>query len=597
MSTGVSHRPRCCEEELTFIATETPDVLASLLPDATTLCLVACHIDHTTAQITLVVRSTQTRVSCPLCATPARRIHSRYARILADLPWAEYRVRLQLWVRKWFCRNRHCRRHIFTERLPTVAAPWARRTRRLAQRFVALGMALGGKAGVRHSQDWGLTVSRNTLLRLLRRQPLPSLPTPTVLGVDDFALRKRQTYGTILVDLERHQPVALLPDRTSEPVAQWLRAHPGVEIIARDRSSAYAEGARQGAATATQVADRFHLLQNLREALDQLFLTYSPVLDAVNAPLAQQPIPLSDGALAVPVPPHDIPLPAQQRAAQRQTRRQALYQQVWTLHHQGWTAPAIAQQVGLSLRTVQRDLQTTTFAGRRRRSDLGDSGLNPYKPYLLERWNAGCYTAMRLFRDLRQRGYAGGYGVVAAYARRLRQAQGLPLGHRCPRRSLPVVAEPPYQPLTPRRATWLVLRRADKRSEAEMHQLTQLQAQRAEVGEAVALAQDFATLVRQRQPERLDPWLQRATTSGVDAIQRFATGLYEDYEAVKAGVTLPWSSGPVEGHINRLKMLKRQMFGRARLDLLHRRFVGPPRPQPALAARPRAPAHTLVEAA
>ncbi len=400
-------------------------------------------------------------------------------------------MRLQLRVRKWFCRNRACRRRIFTERLPTVAAPWARRTLRLAQRLVALGVALGGKAGVRLGHEWDLAVSRNTLLRLLRRLPQPVLPTPRVLGVDDFALRKRQTYGTILVDLERRQPVALLPDRTAETVAQWLREHPGVEVIARDRSSAYAEGARQGAPAATQVADRFHLLQNLREALDQVFLTHSQALDAVNALVHQQPVPLPDGALAVPVPPHDIPLPAQQRAAQRQARRQALHTQVWALHRQGWTAPAIAQQVGLSLRTVQRDLRSATFAGRKRRSDLGESVLNPYKPYLLERWNAGCYTAMRLFRDLRQRGYAGGYGVVAAYARRLRQAQGLPPGHRRPRQPLPAVAEPSCQPLTPRRATWLVLRRETKRTEAEAQQLTQFRAQHAEVAEAIDLAQDF----------------------------------------------------------------------------------------------------------
>jgi transposase len=292
--------------------------------------------------------------------------------------------------------------------------------------------------------------------------------------------------------------------------------------------------------------------------------------------------------MAVPVPPQDIPLPAQQRAVQRQARRQALHTQVWALHRQGWTAPAIAPQVGLSLRTVQRDLQTATFAGRKRRSDLGDSGLNPYKPYLLERWNAGCYTAMRLFRDLRQRGYAGGYGVVAAYARRLRQAQGLAPGQRCPRRSLPRVAEPVCPPLTPRRATWLVLRRAEKRTEAEAQQLAQLHAQSAEIAEAIDLAQDFATLVRQRQPTQLDPWLKRATTSTLEALRRFATGLSADYEAVKAGVTLPWSTSPVEGHINRLKMLKRQMFGRARLDLLSRRFLLAPRDRQAQTGGPRA---------
>jgi transposase len=442
-------------------------------------------------------------------------------------------------------------------------------------------------------------MSRNTLLRLLRRQPTPSLPTPTVLGVDDFALRKRQTYGTVLIDLERRSPVALLPDRTADTVAQWLQEHPGVQVIARDRSTAYAEGARHGAPAATQVADRFHLLQNLREALDQVFSTHSQVLDAVNALVLQQLVPLSDGTLAVPVPPHDIPRPAQQRAVQRQARRQALHTQVWALHRQGWTAPAIAQNLGMSLRTVQRDLQSATFTGRQRRSDRGESVLNPYKPYLLERWNAGCYTAMRLFRDLRQRGYAGGYGVVAAYARRLRQAQGLPPGHRRPRQPLPAVAEPPCQPLTPRRATWLVLRRETKRTDAETQQLTALRAQQAEVAEAMDLAQDFATLVRQRQPTQLDLWLQRATTSAVDAVRRFATGLYEDYEAVKAGVTLPWSAGPVEGPINRLKMLKRQMFGRARLDLLSRRFLLAPRDRQARVPSPqeRPDAHAQAAAA
>ena len=587
------------KEEPAFISPPATTVLTRLLPDATLLRLEACDVDDTTAQITLRVQSTQTRVPCPLCATPARRIHSDYGRTLVDLPWAQYRVCLQLRVRKWFCGNRRCRRRIFTERLPTVAAPWARRTLRNAQRLIALGMALGGKAGVQLGHAWDVVVSRNTLLRVLRKQPTPSFPTPKVLGVDDFALRKRQTYGTVLIDLERRHPVALLPDRTAETVAQWLRAHPGVQVIARDRSTAYADGARQGAPAATQVADRFHLFQNLREALDQVFSTYSHVLDAVNETMCPLPVPLPNGALAVPVPPHAISLPAQQRAAERQARRQALHTQVWTLHRQGWTAPAIAQQVGLGLRTVQRDLQSATFVGRRRRSDCGESVLNPYKPYLLERWNAGCYNAMRLFRDLRQRGYAGGYGVVAAYACRLRQAQGLPPGHRRPRQPLPAVAESPCQPLTPRRATWLVLRRETKRTDTETQQLTALRAQQAEVAEAMDLAQDFATLVRQRQPTQLDPWLQRATTSAVDAVRRFATGLYEDYEAVKAGVTLPWSSGPVEGHINRLKMLKRQMFGRARLDLLSRRFLLAPRDRRARVPSPqeRPDAHTQAVAA
>ena len=255
----------------------------------------------------------------------------------------------------------------------------------------------------------------------------------------------------------------------------------------------------------------------------------------------------------------------------------------------------MAQHVVMGLRTVQRDLQSATFAGRKRRSDHGDSLLNPYKTYLLERWNAGCYTAMRLFRELQPRGYRGSYGLVAAYARRLRQAQGLSPRQRCPRRSLPRVVEPVCQPLTPRRATWLGLRRETQRTEAEAQQLAQLRAQSTKVAEAIDLAQEFVALVRQRQPTQLDPWLKRATTSAVDAVRRFATGLTEDYAAVKAGVTLPWSTSPVEGHINRLKMLKRQMFGRAHLDLLSRRFVRAPRAGQTRAPGQRAPAPACAD--
>ena len=552
------------------------ELLPRLLPDAPALHLETWQMDAATAQVTLQVQSTQVRVHCPVCRFPTRRIHSRYRRTVADLPWAHSRVVLQLSVRKFFCANGRCTRRIFTERLPGVVAPWARRTERLLRWLASIAVALGGAAGVQLSRGLDVPVSRRTLLRVLRRLPLPSFASPKILGVDDFAMRQRQAYGTVLIDLERHQPVALLPDRTAETLAHWLQEPPGVEVIARDRSSAYADGAHQGAPAAIQVADRFHLLQNLREALDRVFTTHGKALDAVNDLVRQQPMALPDGTVAVPVPPPDTPRPAQQRAAQRQARRQTIYEQVWTFHRQGWTSRAIAQQVGISLRTVQRDLQTATFPGRKRRSDGGQSLLDPYKVTLLERWNAGCHTAIRLFRELRQRGYGGSYGLVAAYVRRVRQAQGLAPGQRRSRQPLPVVAESPYQSLTPRRATWLVLRREEQRTNNETQQLAHLRAQHAEVDEAITLAQDFATLVRQRQPTQLDPWLKRATTSTLEALRRFAKGLYEDYDAVKAGVTLPWSTGPVEGHINRLKMLKRQMFGRARLDLLSRRFVRAP---------------------
>jgi transposase len=524
-----------------------------------------------------------------------QRVHSHYARTLADLPWGTYRVTWRLRVRKFFCDNRACRRQIFTERLPEVAAPWARRTVRCAVRLTALAIALGGAAGVWLSHPLGLVVSRNTLLRLLRRQPSPPGAPPTVLGVDDFALRKRHTYGTVLIDLERRQPVALLPDREGETLAQWLQAHPGVEVLTRDRAKAYADGARQGAPTATQVADRFHLLQNLVEALEQVFHTHGQTLEAVNDILRRHGVPLADGTVAAAVPPP--PPTGQQKTAQRRARRVEYHQQVWALRAQGWPGHVIATHLGIGKSTVFRYLRTATLPERTRRRDRGRSLLNPYKPYLLERWNAGCREALCLYGEIQQRGYPGSYATVARYAQRLRQAQGQAPRQRLARQSLPVVAEPHHQMLTPRQAAWLVIRRAEQRDEEEAQQLVQLRTQHPEVAEAIALTQDFADLVRRRQGTQLDAWLARVAQSPIMALQRFAKGLADDYDAVKAGLTLPWSNGPVEGHITRLKLLKRQMFGRASLALLQQRFVLAPRRVQGHGQRPHAPSEVPAQPA
>ena len=402
-----SHRP---EEEPAFVSTPAITVLSYLLPDTPSLRLEACAVEQATSQITLRVRSTQTSVSCPLCAIPAARIHSRYTRTLADLPWAQDRVRLQLRVRKWFCHNRHCRRRIFTERLPTVAAPWARCTLRLAHRLLALGVALGGRAGVPLGHAWALAVSRHTLLRELRRQPVPALPPPTVLGVDDFALRKGQTSGTVLIDLERRQPVALLPDRTAAPLAQWLQAHPGVQVIARDRATAYADGARQGVPAATPVADRWHLLRNLAEALEHVFHQHRTALQEIHVPAAVLPLGRADQPVVIEAPapsPTAPPTPLRPPAtgaSPRHTHRRLRYAQVCQLAQHGWTFQAIARQVGLHRKTGAQYVRSDCCPVRARPK----SGLDPYKPSLLAQWNAGGQTGMRLYEESQRQGYRGG---------------------------------------------------------------------------------------------------------------------------------------------------------------------------------------------
>lgn len=235
----------------------------------------------------------------------------------------------QLRVRQWFCRNRRCRRRLFTARLPTIAAPWARRTLRLAQRLVALGVARGGTAGGHLGKQWDLGGSRNTLLRGLRRRPRPVWPTPRVLGGDDCALRTRHPYGTVLIDLERRQPVALLPDRESDTCAQWLQARPGVEGSTRERAQASADGARHGAPQATQVADRFHFLQNVAETLPQLCKRPSAAFQVVHEATGRTPHRRPAGTVGVPGPPATPPRHAQLQAAHSRGRRLARHDQIW----------------------------------------------------------------------------------------------------------------------------------------------------------------------------------------------------------------------------------------------------------------------------
>ena len=254
-------------------------------------------------------------------------------------------------------------------------------------------MALGGAAGRRFGQRLGVTVSCQTLLRTVRRLPLPSLATPKILGVDDFALRKGQTYGTVLIDLECHRPVAVLPDREAKTLAAWLRAHPGVEVIARDRSKASASGIRQGAPAATQVADHFHLLQNLVEALEPVFSRQSAALKAVNEAMRHMVVSPPDGAIVTPVPEPLTPTLVQAKATRRRAQRVALYEQVWTLRPQGCSGEAMARQLGRRRSTVFRSLHAPTFPERKGRSDRGRSLLTPDKAYLLRRWNDGCHDA------------------------------------------------------------------------------------------------------------------------------------------------------------------------------------------------------------
>lgn len=249
-------------------------LVANLIPQTPGLCLDRIEIDG--QQLTVRLTSSQPQAHCPNCATGTRRVHSRYSRHLADLPWAGLIIRIQLHVRKFFCLLPHCSRRIFTERLPELVAPYARRTSRFTEVLVLLGLALGSRPAARLAERLNMIVSPTSLLRLLRRQPRLEAPehapcsTPRIIGLDDFAFRKGQRYGTILVDLQTHRPIDVLADRTAETLVAWLRKHPCIEVISRDRSTEYSRAISIGAPQARQIADRFHLVKNLRESLERL---------------------------------------------------------------------------------------------------------------------------------------------------------------------------------------------------------------------------------------------------------------------------------------------------------------------------------------
>lgn len=545
------------------------DLLSRLLPGSTSLQLVTWDLDPTKAALALTVISHQATPFCPLCNQPARRVHSHYQRTLADLPWGSWRVRLILGVRKLFRDNAGCPRRIFTEPLPDIVVPWARKTLRLDEKLTAIAVALGGSAGARLSRDLGMPAARNTLLRLIRAAPLPSGAIPAVLGVDDWALRKRHTYGTVLIDLEQRRRVALLPDREADTLARWLSDHPGVEIIARDRAGAYAEGARRGAPQAVQVADRFHLVRNVAEVLETVFTLHAADLRMAE-PANQNVVPAQS---VPPAPPHRT-ANKHANSAESRGRRLATYQRVWALHDEGWSSVAIARHLGLGRSTVVRFLRHATFPERQERHDAGRGLLDPWKPMILERWNAGCRRSRQLFREIQGRGYRGSYRTLARYTQRLHQAQDDAVPRQSsPPRPVPPVSDPRKRPLTPRNAAWRVLRRAEHRDAEEADLLNRLHTQHAALTEAIVLAEDFVAGLRDRAPKRFDPWLARARDSTLPAFRNFAKKLGTDDAAVRVAMTLSWSTGQVEGQINRLKMIKRQMFGRASFDLLNRRFL------------------------
>ncbi len=544
------------------------------------------------ATVHLAVTTTRRAARCPLCRRRSKRVHSRYMRTLADLPCGAVGVVLHLHTRRFVCRVRWCRRTIFTERLPLLVEPWAQRTRRLRTRLEELGFALGGEPGVRHARAQGLRISARSLLRFVRAAPVPASGPVRVVGIDDFALRKGQTYGTIIVDHETHRIIDLLPDRTVATTAAWLRAHPEVEIISRDRASAYADAGRQGAPQARQVADRFHLVMNVTEALERYLARHHAVLrqavladtevcaaaavEMISGPASPDEAvsaPHADGAECSPQTPartsgqKAAPLTRVQREQQdRRARRQARYEEVRALAAQGYGYRAIARRTGLSRSTVERFARAESFPERLPRTPRS-TVLTPYAAYLQERWGAGCHTAHRLWLDLRAQGFTGAESTVRNYVRAWRPGPSPRVGGQEAPRSLLQVS------CSPRQTCWLLLRAEEDLSADEQAYRAHLYRACPQIHLAQALTTEFRTLVRERDVPGLYSWLHGLTLSAIPEFEAVARGIWMDRAAVEAALTEPWSQGQTEGKVNKLKTTKRALYGRSKFDLLRQRML------------------------
>ncbi len=499
---------------------------------------------------------------CPSCQMPSAHVHSSYTRTLADIPCGARHVTVRLQVHKFRCRNAQCPQHIFAERLPAYVQPRARKTVRMHDQLRALGLLAGGRGAETVAHLLGIRVSDPTILRLLHAGPEPAVPSVGVLGVDDFAFRRGRTYGTVLVDLEQHQVIDLLPDRSQMSFARWLQRHPEVHVISRDRGGDYAAAATFAAPAALQVADRFHLLANAGEALERCLTRYHARLREAARGLAGDQAPVRT-TKRTPT--------EQQRQRERRGARLERYEQVVALAEQGLSARHIAFQLRMARGTVLKYLRASSFPEQvsRPRPRL----IDPYVPYLHERWTAGEHSARVLWREIRAQGFA----ASDVHVRRLVAGW--------PRSSVPMasptqgtVGSPtPTKPevvyYSVHRTRWLLMKPASDLSATESAYLTALTRLCPHLADAQQLVRSFHTILTERTPHQLLPWLERCERSGIAELVGFAQGLRRDYAAVEAAVRSPWSQGQTEGQINRLKLLKRQMYGRASFDLLRRRVL------------------------
>ncbi|MFJ6405965.1 ISL3 family transposase [Streptomyces hydrogenans] len=478
----------------------------------------------------------------------AQTFHDRYQRRLRDLPLTEQGFVIRLTVRRSICGAADCPRRTFAEPFSRLTVPHARFTTRLNRALERVGLALAGRAGARPAAQPGFGAGRMTLLRRVMALPDPAFSTPRVLGVDDFAIRRGQTYSTVLTSVEDHRVVDVLPTREAGPLAAWLVRHPGVEIICRDRAGAYAEGARRSAPDALQVADRFHLWQGLGRAVETCVAAHR---DCLRGP-SPSDIPPQDTRPA-PGRPQDDAEPAGRRAE----RKKAAHALVHELLAQGHSRRAIARHLDWGLNTVLRYANAAHWQDTFRENRPRPSRLDPYKPYLERRFAEGCTSVTQLHSEL--------------------VADNAPVTHQMVRAHIATIRGPPAdtppRPPTVRQVTGWLTRHPTALSEEDRAGLKNVLARCPELETAAGHVRDFGEILTDRLGATLPTWIHAVDASQLPGLTGFALHLLRDLHAVTADLTLDWSSGNIEGTVNRIKKIKRQLYGRAGFELLRKMIL------------------------
>jgi transposase len=551
--------------------------LQTLLPADAGVRITDIAIDP--AGVAVRLAATPAAASCPRCRSASTTVHGRYHRTLRDRPCPGLPVRLLVTARKFVCRRADCPRRVFCERLPELTTPHAHTTGELADAHRQIGLSLGGEAGARLAAELGLPTSPDTILRRVKDAPDEPTPRPRYVGIDDWATRKGHSYGTILIDLERGTVIDLLPGRDGEAVKVWLAANPQVEVITRDRRPAYTQAATAAAPEAKQVADRFHLLRNVREAVERILSRVGPEVRAANAGVNTPtpptvsgstteppilPVSTAEDAVVTPTPePEASPTTAnERRRAEKRREREERFRRVKALLAEGVSCREVARRLGLDVEVVLRyrrlDRCPDWSPGR-----PTVTALDPFAAFIAEWVAAGNRTITDLYRALKGKGDTGGYDAVRRYRIRLTGSSGRPgrrdASTRPPGRKTPSARRLSFRVVNP------------KEDSHSTRVLAHLRRRNAAVHAAVGAAEELMAMIRRKQATTLADWAAKVVALGDPDLRNLADSLLSDAAAVQAAMTEPWSNGPVEGQVGRLKGIKRQMFGRAGMKLLRAR--------------------------